>query len=123
MQHRFAYIAGKASYLQFTGKFLLLLLQSAVTVAAPRKSSFMAYSEKLADRIRKRLAGLSNVEEKKMIGGLTFMYNGKMCVGVMKDELMCRIDPSLHEMEVARKGCRTMDFNKRAKASKKKKAS
>ena len=55
----------------------------------------MAYSEKLADRIRARLAGLPNIEEKKMMGGLTFMYNGKMCVGIIKGDLMCRIDPAL----------------------------
>jgi TfoX/Sxy family transcriptional regulator of competence genes len=73
----------------------------------------MAYNEKLADRIRERLAGLSKVEEKKMMGGLTFMYNGKMCVGIIKDDLMCRIDPALHEQAIARKGCRTMDFTNR----------
>jgi len=73
----------------------------------------MSYSEKLADRIRKRLADLPNIEEKKMMGGLTFMYNGKMCVGIIKDELMCRIDPALHEEAIGRKGCRTMDFTNR----------
>ncbi|TMI78813.1 MAG: TfoX/Sxy family protein [Bacteroidetes bacterium] len=73
----------------------------------------MAYSEKLADRIRERLADLPNIEEKKMMGGLTFMYNGKMCVGIIKDELMCRIDPDFHEQAVEKTGCRTMDFTKR----------
>ena len=73
----------------------------------------MAYSEKLARRIRERLAGLPNIEEKEMMGGLTFMYNGKMCVGIIKDELMCRIDPELHEQAVERTGCRTMDFTNR----------
>ena len=75
----------------------------------------MAYNEKLANRIRESLAGISNivVEEKEMMGGLTFMYNGKMCVGIIKDELMCRIDPSLHDDSVERTGCRTMDFTKR----------
>lgn len=73
----------------------------------------MAYNEKLADRIRQRFSSLNNVEEKKMMGGLTFMYNGKMCVGVIKDELMCRIDPSIHELVVGKSGCRTMDFSNR----------
>lgn len=40
----------------------------------------MAYSEKLAGRIRERLADLRNIEEKEMMSGLTFMFNGKMCV-------------------------------------------
>lgn len=73
----------------------------------------MAYDEKLANRIRERLASLPNIEEKEMMGGLTFMYNDKMCVGIIKDELMCRIDPALHEIATAKKGCRTMDFTKR----------
>ncbi|MBL7872898.1 MAG: TfoX/Sxy family protein [Cyclobacteriaceae bacterium] len=73
----------------------------------------MAYSEKLANRIRERFSELRNVVEKEMMGGLTFMYNGKMCVGIIKDELMCRIDPALHEEAVEKTGCRTMDFTKR----------
>ena len=73
----------------------------------------MAYNEKLADRIRDRFSGLRRVEEKPMMGGLTFMYNGKMCVGIIKDELMCRIDPDLHDMAVERQGCKTMIFTKR----------
>ena len=72
----------------------------------------MAYNEKLANRIREKLSSLPNIEEKEMMGGLTFMYNGKMCVGIIKDELMCRIDPALHEMAVEKTGCRTMDFTK-----------
>ncbi|MES2554710.1 MAG: TfoX/Sxy family protein [Bacteroidota bacterium] len=73
----------------------------------------MAYDEKLADRIRERLSGLENIEEKPMMGGLTFMYNGKMCVGIIKDELMCRIDPDFHATAVEKQGCRTMDFTNR----------
>ncbi len=73
----------------------------------------MAYDEKLANRIRERLSVLTNIEEKAMMGGLTFMYNGKMCVGVIKDELMCRIDPEIHDDVVERRGCRTMDFTAR----------
>lgn len=73
----------------------------------------MAYDEKLAERIRKRFDGHKKVEEKKMMGGLTFMYNGKMCVGIIKDELMCRIDPEFHEEAIRKKGCRTMDFTNR----------
>ncbi len=47
------------------------------------------------------------------MGGLTFMYNDKMCVGIIGDEMMCRIDPSLHETVVEQQGCRSMDFTKR----------
>jgi TfoX/Sxy family transcriptional regulator of competence genes len=73
----------------------------------------MAYDEKLAQRIRNRLSGLQHVEEKAMMGGLTFMYNGKMCVGIIKNELMCRIDPEFHDRAIAKQGCRTMDFTHR----------
>jgi TfoX/Sxy family transcriptional regulator of competence genes len=77
------------------------------------KHNIMAYNESLADRIRERLADLENVEEKQMMGGLTFMVNDKMCVGIIKDEMMCRIDPEFHDTAVEMAGCRTMDFTKR----------
>jgi TfoX/Sxy family transcriptional regulator of competence genes len=64
----------------------------------------MAYNEILAERIREQLAILPNIEEKAMMVGLTFMYNGKMCIGVIKDEMMCRIDPELHETVVEKTG-------------------
>jgi TfoX/Sxy family transcriptional regulator of competence genes len=75
----------------------------------------MAYNEQLANRIRTYLTSLPlyQFEEKEMMGGLTFMVNDKMCVGIIKDELMCRISPELHEVCVEKQGCRTMDFTKR----------
>lgn len=73
----------------------------------------MAYDEHLAERVRTALGNEKNLEEKKMMGGLTFMVNEKMCVGVLKDELMCRINPEFHEEAIKRKGCRTMDFTKK----------
>ncbi len=113
----------------------------------------MAYSEKLAGRIREALQALPNVEEKKMFRGIAFMVNDKMCVTVGDNEMMCRIDPDLHETLVKEKGCKTvvmkgreykgwvlvseemtrtkkalnywiglaLDFNKKAKSSKKSK--
>jgi TfoX/Sxy family transcriptional regulator of competence genes len=73
----------------------------------------MAYNEKLADRIRERLMYVPVIEEKEMMGGLVFMVDDKMCIGIIKDEMMCRIDPDLHELVVEKTGCRTMDFTKR----------
>ncbi|MBI1820579.1 MAG: TfoX/Sxy family protein [Nitrospirae bacterium] len=73
----------------------------------------MAYNEKLTNRVREALAHLSKVEEKKMFRGVTFMVNGKMCVSVGDDEMMCRIDPALHEEAMKRKGCRTMEMKGR----------
>lgn len=74
----------------------------------------MPYSEELAGRVRKFLEPhKKHIEEKKMMGGLTFMLRDKMCVGVLKDELMCRIDPEIHNDTIKKKGCRTMDFTKK----------
>ena len=73
----------------------------------------MAYDQILANKIRKRLAHLPKIEEKEMMGGLTFMVDGKMCVGIIKDELMCRINPDFHQTAIEKPGCRTMDFTKR----------
>jgi TfoX/Sxy family transcriptional regulator of competence genes len=115
----------------------------------------MPYSTKLAERVRtylERIAGL-RIEEKEMFKGLAFLVNGKMCVNVSGEDLMCRYDPEL-ELEVTeRTGFKPMimkgkqlrgycyvseegykskanfeywlklclDFNEKAKASKKKK--
>ena len=68
----------------------------------------MAYSEKLADRIRRALTSLPDVEEKKMFGGLAFMVNGKMCLTVGADRIMCRIDPDLHDSAIKKEGCQTV---------------
>src|SRR5664279_3940414 len=73
----------------------------------------MAYDLHLADKIRKRLSELPNIEEKEMMGGLTFMFNGKMCIGIIKHEMMCRINPEFHEEAIEKPGCRTMDFTNR----------
>lgn len=73
----------------------------------------MAYDEILANRVREILSPLGKVEEKKMMGGLTFMVNDKMCVGILKDNLMVRIDPDIYEKVLERRGCREMDFTGR----------
>lgn len=70
----------------------------------------MAYNEKLNDRIREAMSVFPNVEEKHMFGGTCYMLNGKMCVGVVGDEMMCRIDPDLYATALERKGCREMVF-------------
>lgn len=73
----------------------------------------MAYNEKLADRIREQLADLPNIVEKEMMGGLTFMVNDKMCIGIIKDEMMCRIAPEMQDTVLEKTGCRIMDFTGR----------
>jgi TfoX/Sxy family transcriptional regulator of competence genes len=51
----------------------------------------MAFDETLAERIRQRLARRKNIDERKMFGGIGFMLNGNMLVGVWKDSLIVRI--------------------------------
>jgi TfoX/Sxy family transcriptional regulator of competence genes len=70
----------------------------------------MAYGEKLAERVRAHLSEHRKVEEKKMMGGLTFMVNSKMCVGILNDDLMVRIAPEEYEKALERTGCREMNF-------------
>ena len=74
----------------------------------------MAYNEKLADRIRELIAQThDDVEEKKMFGGLCFMVNKKMCLGVEKERLMLRINPAIYEEVLEKEGCTPMDFTGR----------
>src|SRR5262245_9103594 len=53
----------------------------------------MAFSEALAERIRQGLARLKGIEEKKMFGGVGFLLNGNLLLGVRKDSLLVRLDP------------------------------
>jgi len=73
------------------------------------------YDEKLADRVREIIAESQNdVEEKRMFGGLCFMVNGKMCVGVESERMMIRFDPARTEEIMELDGVGPMDFTKRA---------
>ncbi|APG59895.1 TfoX/Sxy family protein [Christiangramia salexigens] len=74
----------------------------------------MAYDEFLAERIRgvlnrKKLHFL----EKKMMGGLCYMVDDKMCVGVVKNELMARIGPEAYKKALTIKGSKLMNFTGR----------
>lgn len=79
----------------------------------------MAYNEYMADRVRQRLRGKGKLEEKKMMGGLIFMLNDKMCLGLdidkstHNDRLMVRVGKLPYEELLAEKGSRKMDFTGR----------
>jgi TfoX/Sxy family transcriptional regulator of competence genes len=68
----------------------------------------MPYSEKLANRIREALSETTKAAEKKMFRGVCFMVNGKMCVCVSGEEMMCRIDPEKYEEAIEKTGTRPM---------------
>ena len=71
----------------------------------------MAYNEKLADRVREIISLThKNTEEKKMFGGLCFMVNDKMCIGVEQERLMVRLDPVIYGEVLDKEGAQPMDF-------------
>ena len=71
----------------------------------------MAYNEKLADRVRELFTVTDKkIQEKRMFGGLCFMVNDKMCLGVEQQRLMVRIDPLKYEEALEKEGVRPMDF-------------
>src|SRR5688572_20761030 len=74
----------------------------------------MPYDEHLAIRVRavfeRRQVGF---EAKPMMGGLCFMIDGKMCIGIAGDRLMARIDPAVEAEALAKPGCTPMDFTGR----------
>ena len=74
----------------------------------------MAFDESIAIRIRTILKPFDiDIVEKKMFGGLSFMYKGKMSVGIVKDELAVRVIPSKMAQVLANDFVREMDFTKR----------
>jgi TfoX/Sxy family transcriptional regulator of competence genes len=75
----------------------------------------MAYNEKVADTVREIISETEkNVEEKRMFGGLCFMVNDKMCVGVEQERLMVRLDPARYEEALEKEGAKPMDFTGKA---------
>jgi TfoX/Sxy family transcriptional regulator of competence genes len=76
----------------------------------------MAYDEKLAARVRVLLAGRSDVVERQMFGGLTFMVGGHMCCGVQSDTLILRLGPAGAADALASHRAGPMDFTGRVLA-------
>ena len=74
----------------------------------------MAYSETLASRVREQLAGVKNVTEREMFGGVTFMIGGHMCCGVLDDDLVARVPPELHQDALTRPHTRPLEFGGRS---------
>jgi len=74
----------------------------------------MAFDEGLAQRIRELLQDRSDVEEKKMFGGLCFMISNHMCCGIVKETLMARVGPDNYLKCLAKKHASEMDFTGKA---------
>jgi TfoX/Sxy family transcriptional regulator of competence genes len=70
----------------------------------------MGYDEQTADRVRRFLSGRSDVVEKRMVGGLSFMVNGRMCCGVAGTALMVRVGPESRQRLLKEPHVRPMEF-------------
>lgn len=74
----------------------------------------MAYNEYLQERIESILNEKKVMyDARKMMGGLVFMVDDKMCLGIVKDDLMARVGVENYESLMERNGARPMDFTKR----------
>jgi TfoX/Sxy family transcriptional regulator of competence genes len=73
----------------------------------------MAYDEGLAERIRQYLGADLGVIEKRMFGGIAFLYQGNMAVGVTGEDLMVRVGPDAADAALTRPGARAFDMTGR----------
>jgi TfoX/Sxy family transcriptional regulator of competence genes len=74
----------------------------------------MAFNERLAERVRAALDGRAGISERKMFGGLAFLLDGKMCVGVLGDELVVRSGAERYAESLKRPHAHPMDFTGRS---------
>ena len=74
----------------------------------------MAFDESLAARIRAALVCKKNIVEKKMFGGVGFLLNGNMLVGVSKDALIVRLGPDNYEDALLEPHVKEFDITGRA---------
>ena len=81
--------------------------------ARDREGDPMAYDNLLAGRIRRRLAERTDVVEKAMFGGVTFMVAGNMCCGVNRNDLIIRLDAGTTVQQLDSPHARAWDFMKR----------
>lgn len=74
----------------------------------------MAYDEGLAEWLQDYFEGRTDVEIKKMFGGLCFMVSDHMCCGIVGDTLMARVGPDNYEECLAKRHAVEMDFTGKA---------
>jgi TfoX/Sxy family transcriptional regulator of competence genes len=74
----------------------------------------VAFDEGLAQRVRSLLDARTDVDERRMFGGIAFLVAGNMCCGVNEDDLIVRLDPDqADELLASESGARPMDFTGR----------
>lgn len=70
----------------------------------------MAFDEGLAERIRNLVPKTIELDEKKMFGGLAFLYNGHMFCGLTQSDLMIRVGAEHYQAALSEPHAREMDF-------------
>ena len=73
----------------------------------------MAYDEGLAQRVTEALADQPDLIEKRMFGGVGFMFQGNMACGVLGEDLIVRVGPDGYEAALARPHAHVFDFSGR----------
>jgi TfoX-like protein len=73
----------------------------------------MPYDEELAARVRQVLRRRTDIAERKMFGGLAFLRHGKMCCGIVGQDLMVRVVEEDMPLALRRAHVRPMDFTGR----------
>jgi TfoX/Sxy family transcriptional regulator of competence genes len=73
----------------------------------------MAYDHALAERVRDALGARVDITEKEMFGGVAFLVNGSMAVGISGEDLMVRVGPDGHDAALREPHARPMDFTGR----------
>jgi TfoX/Sxy family transcriptional regulator of competence genes len=70
----------------------------------------MAFDEGLAQRVREALHGRTAITERRMFGGLAFLVDGKMFIGISGCKLMARVGVERYQDALALPHVRHMDF-------------
>lgn len=71
----------------------------------------MPSDEALAARVRLALRGTRGLSEKKMFGGIAFLVDGAMCIGVHGGDLIMRCAKEETDALLAREGVREFDLS------------
>ena len=75
----------------------------------------MAYDTYLEERMTRVLESKKvGFEAKKMMGGLCYMVDDKMCFGIVGDQMMARINPDIYQDCLKEDGCSEMNFTGRS---------
>jgi len=74
----------------------------------------LAFSKSLAQRIRDALVRRPGIVEKKMFGGVAFLLNGNLLVGVWKNLLIVRLGSVQGEKALRELNVREFDITGRA---------